>query len=125
MLDALEQTLYQRKPNKELIHHSDGGSQYTSISYTQRLIDAGIEPSVGNTGSAYDNALAETVNGLYKTKLTKRRCWKTINALELATLEWVHWFNQKRIMSSIGYMSPAKAEQLYYDRLCQAEKIAA
>lgn len=126
VLDALEQALYQRRPSKNrLIHHSDKGSQYTSINYTQRLIDAGIEPSVGKTGSAYDNALAETINGLYKSELTKRQSWKSINQLELATLEWVHWFNQKRILSSIGYMPPAKAEDLYYDQLCHVDKIAA
>ena len=126
VLDALEQALYQRRPkNTELIHHSDKGSQYTCISYTQRLIDAGIEPSVGKTGSAYDNALAETVNGLYKTELTKRKSWETLNQLEFATLEWVHWFNHQRILSSIGYIPPAKAEEIYYDQLCHEDKIAA
>jgi len=124
--DALEQALHQRRPKKqELIHHSDKGSQYTAISYTQRLKEAGIEPSVGKTGCAYDNALAETINGLYKTELTKRRCWKTRAELELATLEWVHWYNQKRILSSIGNMSPARAEELYYDQMDQAIKMAA
>lgn len=106
VLDALEQVLYQRKPSKkELIHHSDKGSQYISINYSQQLIEAGIEASVGKTGSAYDNALAETINGLYKTEITKCQSWKTINQLELTTLEWVHWFNQKCIMNSIGYLS--------------------
>lgn len=124
VLDALEQALYQRRP-KELIHHSDRGSQYTAISYTQRLKQAGIEPSVGKTGSAYDNALAETINGLYKTELTKRKSWKSIQTLELATLEWVHWFNHKRLLSSIGNIPPARAELLYYDHLNQGAKIAA
>ena len=126
VLDALEQALYQRRPSKkELIHHSDKGSQYTCISYTQRLIQAGIEPSVGKTGSAYDNALAETINGLYKTELIKQKSWKNRQELELATLKWVHWFNHQRIFSSIGNMPPARAEQLYYDKSHQVVKRAA
>jgi len=126
VLDALEQALCQRRPlDNGLTHHSDRGSQYTSISYTQRLIDAGIEPSVGKTGSAYDNALAESINGLYKTELTERQGWKSIAQLELATLEWVHWFNHQRILSSIGYLCPAKAEKLYYDQFHQGAKRAA
>lgn len=124
--DALEQALYQRRPNKqELIHHSDKGAQYTAIScYTQRLKEAGIEPSVGKTGCAYDNALAETINGLYKTEITKRKRWETHTELELATLEWVHWYNQKRLLSSIGNISPVKAEQLYYDQITSDAKNA-
>lgn len=126
VLDALEQALYQRRPNKqELIHHSDRGSQYTAISYTQRLKQAGIAPSVGKTGSAYDNALAETINGLYKSELTKRQSWQSRAQLEVATLEWVHWFNHKRLLSSIGNMPPATAELLYYDHLNQDAKMAA
>lgn len=126
VLDALEQAIYQRRTNRqELIHHSDKGSQYTSISYTERLKLAGIAPSTGKTGCAYDNALAESINGLYKTELTKRQSWKTQTELELATLKWVHWYNEKRILSSIGNMPPARAEELYYDHLSQEAKMAA
>jgi transposase InsO family protein len=97
VLDALEQALFDRQPqrNASLIHHSDRGSQYVSIRYSERLAEAGIEPSVGSRGDSYDNALAETINGLYKAELIKRRGpWKTKESVELATLQWVHWFNQ-------------------------------
>lgn len=114
VLDALEQAIYQRRPNRQtLIHHSDKGSQGTPISYTQQPKEAGIAPSTGKTGCAYDNALAETINGLYTTELTKRQSWKNQTEHELATLEWVHWYNEKRILSSIGYMPPGRADQLY------------
>ena len=96
VLDALEQVLYDRQPERTaaLIHHSDRGSQYVSIRYSERLAGAGIEPSVGSKGDSYDNVLAETINGLYKTELIHRRApWKTKESLELATLEWVSWFN--------------------------------
>jgi putative transposase len=96
VLDALEQALYARQPERdgELTHHSDRGSQYVSIRYSERLAEAGIEPSVGSTGDSYDNALAETINGLYKAEIIHRRGpWKTREAVELATLEWVSWFN--------------------------------
>jgi transposase InsO family protein len=117
VLDALEQALYARKPqhDDELIHHSDRGSQYVSIRYTERLAEAGIEPSVGSKGDSYDNALAETINGLYKTELIRRRApWKTREAVELATLEWVSWFNHHRLLEPIGYIPPAEAEANYY-----------
>ena len=120
VLDALEQALYARQPERdgELIHHSDRGSQYVSIRYTERLAEAGIEPSVGSKGDSYDNALAETINGLYKAELIHRRApWKTKEALELATLEWVAWFNHHRLLSSIGYIPPAEAEVNYYRQL--------
>lgn len=92
--------------------------QYVSIRYTERLGEAGINPSVGNTGSAYDNALAETINGLYKTELIHRRApWKTKAAVELATLEWVFWFNHQRLLGSIGDVPPAEAEERYYRQL--------
>ena len=119
VLDALEQALYARQPGNDgtLIHHSDRGSQYLSIRYTERLSEAGIEPSVGSRGDSYDNALAETINGLYKTELIHRRTWKTRESVELATLEWVAWFNHHRLMEPIGYIPPAEAEANYYRQL--------
>ena len=119
VLDALEQALYARQPDRDrLVHHSDRGSQYVSIRYTERLAEAGIEPSVGSRGDSYDNALAETINGLYKTELIHRRGpWKTREAVEIATLGWVFWFNHHRLMESLGYVPPAEAEANYYQQL--------
>jgi putative transposase len=120
VLDALEQALYARQPEREdgLIHHSDRGSQYVSIRYSERLAEAGIEPSVGSKGDSYDNALAETINGLYKAELIHRRApWKTRESVELATLEWVAWFNHHRLLEPIGYIPPAEAEANYYRQL--------
>ena len=120
VLDALEQALYDRQPQcvDALIHHSDRGSQYVSIRYSERLAEAGIEPSVGSRGDSYDNALAETINGLYKTELVHRRTpWKTKESLELATLDWVSWFNHHRLLEPIGYIPPAEAEENYYRQL--------
>jgi putative transposase len=120
VLDALEQALYDRQPERTdaLIHHSDRGSQYVSIRYSERLAEAGIEPSVGSRGDSYDNALAETINGLYKAELIHRRApWKTKESLELATLEWVSWFNHHRLLEPIGYIPPAEAEENYYRQL--------
>ena len=120
VLDALEQALYERQPERaeSLVHHSDRGSQYVSIRYTERLAEAGIEPSVGSRGDSYDNALAETINGLYKTELIHRRApWKTRESVELATLEWVHWFNHIRLLEPIGYIPPAEAEANYWRHL--------
>ncbi len=116
VLDALEQALYARQPELgSLIHHSDRGSQYVSIRYTERLGEAGVEPSVGSRGDSYDNALAETINGLYKTELIyKRGPWKSRESVELATLEWVSWFNHQRLLEPIGYIPPAEAEAQYY-----------
>lgn len=117
VLDALEQALYARQPDNDgtLIHHSDRGSQYVSIRYSERLAEAGIEPSVGSRGDSYDNALAETINGLYKAELIHRRApWKTRESVELATLEWVAWFNHHRLMEPLGYIPPAEAEANYY-----------
>jgi putative transposase len=116
VLDALEQALWARQPEREaLIHHSDRGSQYVSIRYTERLAEAGIEPSVGTTGDSYDNALAETINGLYKAEVIHRLGpWKSLESVELATLEWVSWFNQHRLLGSIGHIPPAEAEANYY-----------
>ncbi len=120
VLDALEQVLYARQPGNDgsLTHHSDRGSQYLSIRYSERLAEAGIEPSVGSRGDSYDNALDETINGLYKAELIHHRApWKTRESVELATLEWVAWFNHKRLHSSIGYMPRAEAEANYYNQL--------
>ena len=118
VLDALEQALHQRRPVGGLVHHSDRGSQYVSIKYTERLRDAGIEPSVGSVGDSYDNALAETINGLYKAEVIHRRgSWRSFEEIEYATLKWVDWFNHRRIMEPIGYMSPAEAEKRYYAAL--------
>jgi len=117
VLDALEQALCARKPVQKLIHHSDRGVQYVSIRYTSRLLEAGIEASVGSVGDSYDNALAETINGLYKAELIHRRAtWKTSQEVELATLEWVDWFNNRRILQPIGNITPAQAEAQYYDQ---------
>jgi transposase InsO family protein len=123
VLDALEQALFARKGQRdgELVHHSDRGSQYVSIRYTERLAEAGIEPSVGSKGDSYDNALAETINGLYKAELIHRRApWKTREAVELATLEWVSWFNHHRLLEPIGYIPPAEAEANYWREQHQA-----
>ena len=116
-LDALEQALYDRQIAEEadLIHHSDRGVQYVSIRYTERLAEAGIEPSVGSVGDSYDNALAETIIGLYKTELIRQRGpWRTIDEVEYATLEWVDWFNHRRLFQPIGDMPPAEYEMAYY-----------
>lgn len=120
VLDALEQALHARQPERDssLVHHSDRGSQYVSIRYTERLAEAGVEPSVGSKGDSYDNALAETLNGLYKAELIHRRApWKTKQAVELATLEWVHWFNHQRLLGPLGYVPPVEAEANYYLQL--------
>jgi transposase InsO family protein len=120
VLDALEQALYDRQPDRDgkLIHHSDRGSQYVGIRYSERLAQAGIEPSVGSRGDSYDNALAETINGLYKAELIHRKApWKTRESVELATLEWVAWFNHRRLLEPLGYIPPAEAEANYYNQL--------
>ena len=128
VLDALEQALYARRPERDgaLIHHSDRGSQYVSIRYSERLAEAGIEPSVGSKGDSYDNALAETINGLYKAEVIHRRSWPTRESVELATLEWVSWFNHHRLLGPIGYIPPAEAEANYYRQLAsQTATVAA
>ena len=120
VLDALEQALYARQPERDssLVHHSDRGSQYVSIRYSERLAEAGVEPSVGSKGDSYDNALAETINGLYKAELIHRRApCKTPEAVELATREWVSWINNHRLLEPIGYIPPAEAEANYYRQL--------
>jgi putative transposase len=120
VLDALEQGVHERRPVKGmgLVHHSDRGSQYLSIKYTERLADAGIEPSVGSVGDSYDNALAETINGLFKAEVIHRRGpWRSFEAVEYATLEWVDWFNNRRLLEPIGNIPPAEAEANFYAAL--------
>ncbi len=120
VLDALDQALHNRRPvhHGGLIHHSDRGVQYVSIRYSERLAEAGIEPSVGSVGDSYDNALAETINGLYKAEVIHRRGpWRNFEAVEFATLEWVDWFNNRRLLEPIGNIPPAEAEKQYYARL--------
>jgi putative transposase len=114
-LDALEQAIWARQANAGLVHHSDHGSQYLAIRYSERLTEEGITPSAGTVGDAYDNALAETINGLYKTEVIRHQGpWKGLEEVEFATLEWVHWYNTQRLMSSIGYVPPAEYEAAYY-----------
>jgi transposase InsO family protein len=116
-LDALEQALWARQPGNGLVHHSDRGVQYLSIRYTERLAEAGIEASVGSKGDSYDNALAEAVNALFKTEVIYRRGpWKGREAVELATLTWVDWFNNRRLLEPLGYVPPAEFESAYYDK---------
>ena len=118
VLDALEQALHERKPCGGLVHHSDRGSQYVSIKYSERLAEAGIEPSVGSVGDSYDNALAESINGLFKAEVIWRRGpWRSMEAVEFATLEWVDWFNKRRLLEPIGNVPPAEAEEKYYAAL--------
>jgi len=120
VLDALEQALYARRPvgPDRLVHHSDRGVQYVSIRYTERLAEAGLEPSVGSVGDSYDNALAETINGLYKAEVIHRRpSWRTREEVEWATLNWVDWFNNRRLLEPIGNIPPAEAEANYYSQV--------
>jgi transposase InsO family protein len=114
-LDALEQAVHERGPDRgALIHHSDRGTQYVSIRYTGRLAEAGIEASVGSVGDSYDNALAETIIGLYKTEVIRHRGpWRNLETVEFATLGWVHWFNHHRLLEPIGYIPPAERERAY------------
>ena len=114
-LDALEQALHARPGAENVIHHSDRGTQYTSIRYTERLAEAGVARSVGSVGDSYDNALAETINGLYNTAVIRRRGpWRHMDSVEYATLEWVDWFNNRRLLEPLGYVSPAEFEAEYY-----------
>jgi putative transposase len=115
VLYALEQALHARPLKGDLVHHSDRGSQYVSIRYTERLAEVGIERSVGTVGDAYDNALAETIIGLYKTEVIDRRGpWRGFDSVEYATLEWVDWFNRRRLLEPLGYLPPFEFEQMYY-----------
>jgi len=114
-LDALEQALYDRETDAGLVHHSDRGVQYLSIRYTERLAEAGIEPSVGSRGDSYDNALAESVIGLFKTELIRPAGpWRGLDDVEYATLEWVAWFNTQRLLEPLGYLPPAEYEERYH-----------
>lgn len=116
-LDALEQAIHARPGLENLIHHSDRGVQYVSIRYTERLGEAGIEPSVGSVGDSYDNALAETINGLFKAEVIWRNGpWRSYEEVEFATLEWVDWFNHRRLLEPIGNVPPAEFEAMYYAR---------
>jgi len=117
VLDALEQALYARTGTEGLVHHSDRGSQYLSIRYTERLAEAGIESSVGSTGDSYDNAMAESIIGLYKTEtIWPRGPWKNLDEVEYATLEWVDWYNNKRLLEPIGNIPPVEYEAAYYEQ---------
>ncbi len=123
VLDALDQAIYERCGDDmgDLIHHSDRGSQYLAMRYTDRLTDAGIEPSVGSRGDAYDNALAESVIGLFKTEVIRLKGpWRHLEAVEFATLEWVDWFNHRRLLEPIGDMPPAEYEARYYNHAAVA-----
>jgi putative transposase len=126
-LDALEQALYDRPigESPRLVHHSDRGTQYLSIRYTERLAEAGIEPSVGSTGDSYDNALAESVIGLFKTEVIRRRGpWRGIEDVEFATLTWVAWYNTSRLLEPLGYVPPAEFEKAYHDRQAAPAEMA-
>ena len=126
-LDALEQALYDRSvaETSDLIHHSDRGVQYLSIRYTERLMESGIEPSVGSVGDSYDNALAETIIGLFKTEIIRQRGpWRNIEAVEFATLAWVDWFNHCRLLEPIGNVPPAEFETTYYQQLEESAMVA-
>ena len=123
VLDALEQAIYDRggETPSGLVHHSDRGTQYLSMRYTDRLADAGIAPSVGSRGDSYDNALAESLIGLFKTEVIRRQGpWRHVDAVEFATLDWVDWFNQRRLLEPIGYLPPAEYEARYYEQVAVA-----
>ncbi|WP_433994009.1 IS3 family transposase [Escherichia coli] len=113
VLDALEQALWARRPSGT-VHHSDKGSQYVSLAYTQRLKEAGLLASTGSTGDSYDNAMAENINGLYKAEVIHRKSWKNRAEVELATLTWVDWYNNRRLLERLGHTPPAEAEKAYY-----------
>ncbi|MDS1444754.1 IS3 family transposase [Shigella boydii] len=113
VLDALEQALWVRRPSGT-VHHSDKGSQYVSLAYTQRLKEAGLLASTGSTGDSYDNAMAESINGLYKAEVIHRKSWKNRAEVELATLTWVDWYNNRRLLERLGHTPPAEAEKAYY-----------
>ena len=127
VLDALNQAICQRAPSEadNLIHHSDRGSQYLSIRYTERLAEAGIDTSVGSVGDSYDNALAESIIGLFKTEVIKfLGPWKSVGQVEWETLKWVDWYNNTRLHSAIGYVTPNEAEEAFYANLNAAQKVA-
>lgn len=120
VLDALEQAIWSRSGAKGVVHHSDRGSQYLSIRYSERLAEAGAQPSVGSVGDSYDNALAETIIGLYKAEVIHRRGpWRNLDEVEYATLEWVDWFNNRRLLEPIGNVPPAEYEAKYHQSASQ------
>ena len=124
-LDALEQALHDREVGEQLIHHSHRGSQYLSIRYTDRLAEVGIAPSVGSAGDSYDNAMAESIVGLYKTEVIRRHGpWKSVDAVEIATLDWVDRYNNRRILEPIGYRTPREAEIEYHERQTRTADVA-
>lgn len=123
VLDALEQALWARRPSGT-IHHSDKGSQYVSLAYTQRLKDADLLASTGSTGDSYDNAMAESINGLYKAEVIHRKSWKNRAEVELATLTWVDWYNNRRLLERLGYIPPAEAEQAWYASIIDGDLAA-
>lgn len=124
-LDALEQALHQREVNDDLIHHSDRGVQYLSIKYTERLAEAGLSASVGTKGDSYDNALAESINGLYKTEVVhKDGPWRNMEHVEFATLNWVDFFNKRRLLERLDYIPPDEFENLYFNKIEQQDKDA-
>jgi transposase InsO family protein len=124
-LDALEQAIHERPIEDGLIHHSDRGTQYLSIRYTDRLVDAGISPSVGSVGDSYDNALAETIIGLFKTEVIRRGGpWRSVDSVEMAVLEWVAWFNNQRLLEPLGWIPPVEYEKSYYDAQATQRKAA-
>jgi len=126
VLDALEQALYARRPNEPLVHHSDRGAQYLAIRYTERLTAAGLDASVGSRGDSYDNALAESVIGLFKTEVIRRQGpWRTLDQVEYATLDWVHWFNTERLLEPLGYLPPAEFEAQHAAAATQVVQSAA
>lgn len=123
VLDALEQALWSRRP-AETIHHSDKGPQYVSLAYTQRLRDAEQLASTGSTGDSYDNALAESINGLYKAEVIHRKSWKSRSDVELAMLSWVDWYNNRRLLVQLGHIPPVEAERAYYASLTGQKRAA-
>lgn len=127
VLDALNQAICQRCPENGsgLVHHSDRGSQYLSIKYTERLAEAGIDPSVGSVGDNYDNAMAETIIGLFKTEVINFMApWKSVGQIEWETMAWVSWYNSERLHSAIGYVPPQEAEEAFYESLNEDQKAA-
>jgi transposase InsO family protein len=125
VLDALEQALHSRRSTEELIHHSDRGVQYLSIRYTERLVDSGIQPSVGSRGDSYDNALAESIIALFKTEVIRRKGpWRNSEMVEFATLQWVDWYNNRRLLRPIGDIPPAEYEAMYYERNQEEHPVA-
>jgi transposase InsO family protein len=124
-LDALEQALYARRAPSGLVHHSDRGVQYLSIRYTERLAEAGIEPSVGSVGDSYDNALAESIIGLYKTEVIRHSGpWRNVDHVEFETLKWVDWFNNRRLLEPIGDIPPVEFEELHYEKQEESVMVA-